>query len=431
MVVILDVVFNHFSHDAERAEWMYDSTAPEQNIYYWYEGLPGDYPEFNASAGAGRAGQGGYVDNVSTAWAPRYWDPMVRRMFVSSLLALVTEFKIDGFRFDQTTSIHAYNVLHANGHPVADANVFGQKFLREATRALRLVKPDILLTAEDHSNWDAVTTPNDEGGMGFGAVWYADHYHHLIGDTDKGADYAKILKTAGLGDNRPLALDYFARALAASGGHKVVYHESHDEAGNGRLTDRTINVAVNGAPLIGPTRQAAEARVRVVAGITLLSAGTPMFLFGEEVGAQRQFLYGKVLANREDYVGLRGAEGANLFNFYTALIRLRLDPLKPALRSRNIEVVFVHNADRLIAFRRWNETQNFLVIASFNNEPFASPSYVLRSDRLGDERWREIFNSDAKPFGGSSIGNFGGVRGFPGGIDCVIPANGLLVFERV
>ena len=106
-------------------------------------------------------------------------------MFTSSLLALATEFHIDGFRFDQTTSIHAYNKLHADGSPAADANIFGWKFLREAVRALRLVKPDILLLAEDHSDdaesIGAILRPNDQGGVGFDARWYADFCHHLNG----------------------------------------------------------------------------------------------------------------------------------------------------------------------------------------------------------------------------------------------------------
>jgi 1,4-alpha-glucan branching enzyme len=352
-------------------------------------------------------------------------------MFISALIALTTEFKIAGVRFDQTTSIHAYNALHENGEPVSDANIFGQKLLREATRALRIVNPDIMIIAEDHSNWAAVTQPISDGGLGFDAAWYADFYHHLIGDTDKGSDYAKILKTAGLSDDRALALDYFAGALATSGAHRVVYHASHDEAGNGRFTDRTINVAVNGAPLVGATRTTAEARVRVVAGLTLLSAGTPMFLFGEEVGAQRPFVYGKVLENREDFEGLRRGDGANLFNYYASLIRLRLDPTKPALRSRNIEVVYVHNANRVLAFRRWQNNQNFLVVASLSNSPYNRPWYTMFSSKLGDEIWCEIFNSDAAMYGGDNVGNYGNELSCRDGIlSCVLPANGLIVFER-
>ncbi|MBL8660978.1 MAG: hypothetical protein JNM75_14635, partial [Rhodospirillales bacterium] len=36
IAVLLDVVYNHYTFDAERAEWAYDSNVPENNIYYWY-----------------------------------------------------------------------------------------------------------------------------------------------------------------------------------------------------------------------------------------------------------------------------------------------------------------------------------------------------------------------------------------------------------
>ena len=43
IAVIQDVVYNHYDNEAERAQWQYDSTAPEENIYYWYEGHSSDY----------------------------------------------------------------------------------------------------------------------------------------------------------------------------------------------------------------------------------------------------------------------------------------------------------------------------------------------------------------------------------------------------
>jgi 1,4-alpha-glucan branching enzyme len=431
IAVILDVVYNHYNHQAERAEWLYDTASHDKNAYYWYEGRVDSYPDFDRAVGPNQAGQGGYVDNVSTAWAPRYWEEPVRNMFVSSAITLAHDFHVDGFRADQTTSIREYNVLHAdNRRPVPNANAFGAKLLRELTRSLRFVCPKVKLIAEDHGNWDGTTRPPDEGGLGFDGTWYADFYHHLIGDTDKGSDYAKLIKTAGLGDDRPLAMDYFAGALqATSGGKKVVYNESHDEAGNGKLTDRTINVAVNGAPLCGETRKYAEARCRFAAGVTLLSAGVPMFLFGEEVGAEKKFLYGQVLNNREDFAAMRRGSGAALFEYYRQLIRLRL--AHPGFRSPNIDVLFVHNEHRLIVFHRWGAGEDFLVFASLDNRPFNNPSYRFRADRIPGGAWREIFNSDAAAYGGNNVGNYGRTIGnSPGFFECVVPANGIVVFQR-
>lgn len=427
IAVILDVVYNHYSPNSERAEWAYDSNAHEQNLYYWYEGNASDYADPS----------GGYLDNWSTGYAPRFHDLMVRQLFISSAAALVEEFHVDGFRVDQTTSMHQYNVLHANGRSVEDANIFGAKFLREWTRTMKLIQPQTMLIAEDHSDWEKVTESPDAGGLGFDATWYANFYHHLVGDTRSGTDYAKLIATAGKGTNEPLAMDYFANALAWTGHRKVVYHESHDEAGNsyyeegGRkiYSKRTIVSAVNDAPLAGKTRHFAEARSRFAFGMAMLSAGTPIFLMGEEIGAQKPYRYQDFSDNKEDLLYEKATDGAKLFKFYQDLIQFRY--AHSSVRSPNIEVVYVHNIDRVIAFRRWDQHEELLVVASLNNYPFTR-EYNFRSDRIGNSRWHEIFNSDAIAYGGADIGNFGqtliSVNGY---LHLEIPANGFVIFQKI
>lgn len=419
IAVLMDVVYNHYTPAAARAAWQYDSTMPSHNIYYWYEGVESRYPDPN----------GGYLDNVSSGWAPRYQDPNVRALFTSSAVLLADEFHIDGLRVDQTASIHSYNSLHADGSSVGSANVFGRKFLRELCQTLKTIQPDQVLIAEDHSGWPVVTQPADTGGIGFDATWYVDFYHHLVGENGRGPEWAKLLLTAAQDAAVPLAMDYFAAALAASGNQKVVYESSHDEAGNDPGTERTILVAVNGAPLVGETRRYAEARSRFACGMSMLSAGTPMFLMGEEVGAQKAYTYDKFNENKEDLDALRRGTGACLFRFYQDIIRFRL--ATPAVRSRNIEVVHINNAARVLAFRRWQDGAEYLIAASLNNAAFDNPSYILSHPCLGDAGWRECFNSDSATYGGSNIGNSsatlraGGKR-----LGVVIPANGFVVLER-
>lgn len=424
--VIMDVVYNHYSHDAERSEWMYDTNEHAKNVYYWYEGDPSDYGAFDrAVTEAGqsdRVGTGGYVDNMSTGWAPRYHEEQVRKMFISSAIALVLEFNVDGFRLDQTTSIHAYNKLHADGRTLNNVNKYGAKLLREFTSTLKLVKPEIMLMAEDHSNEAFVTNARHEGGLGFDAAWYADYYHHLVGDTDKGSDYAKLLRTSGLGGDYGLAMDYFAGALAASKYRKVVYSESHDEAGNSDQSDRNIWVG-------GTDRYYSEARGRVVAGITLFSAGTPMFLFGEEVCAEKKFLYGNVLENRENYLELKETSGRRMYRFYKDAIELRRKHV--ALRSGNLEVLYTHNDNRVLAFKKWDQREMFLIVATFSNFHFDNPGYNIPVDLSSEGGyWREIFNSNAEIYGGDDVGNNGGEIGYDNGFRCVIPRNSICVYKK-
>lgn len=432
IAVILDVVYNHYDPDGERAEWAYDSNAPERNIYYWYEGLPTHY--FYSD---GRAfPEGGYVDNMSTGFAPRFHEEMVRKMFISSAVALIEDFHVDGFRVDQTTSMHLYNVLHANGSPLGNVNAFGAKFLREWTRTLKLIHPSVMLTAEDHSDWDKVTESPDVGGLGFDATWYSNFYHHLVGDARQGQEYAKLIPSAGYSGDGPLAMDYFAGVLGWSGHKKVVYHESHDEAGNSSYEEggnkiysrRTIVAAVNSAPLIDETRRFAEARCHFAAGMTLLSAGTPMFLMGEEIGAQKPFKYEDFIHNREDLLGERQNNGQRMFKFYQDLIQFRLN--HSGLRSHEIDIIHVHNANRIIAFRRWDASEELLIVASLNNHSFEA-GYTIENSRLGEGNWKEVFNSDSDIYGGYNVGNFGvNIPSNNGRIHVVVPANGFVVFQK-
>ena len=419
IAVIMDVVYNHYTFTPERAEEFYASAGDDNNVYYWYEGKSSDYADPKA----------GYCQNGSSGRAPRYYEEPVRQMFISSAAVLVEEFHIDGFRVDLTQAIHRDNHLEGADHrPVPNANIAGIKFLREWCRTLKLLNPKVMLIAEDHTGWSGVLGDPDSGGLGFDVTWYADFYHNLSGDTQHG-NAAWLLRNAGFGDDRPLAMDTFAGVFGASANRTVVYHISHDDAGNSPGTRRTVATAVNGAPLVGDTRRYAEARSRVAAGLSILSPGTPMFLFGEEVATEIPFLYGHIIEGKVDLLGLRTGAGQLMFRYYCDLIRIRTK--NGGFCTRNVDVLFSHNDHRLIAFHRWNDQgDDFLVVASLNNHPF-DRGYELSGLRIPSGNWREIHNSDSSKYGGNNVGNGGGTVGsLDGRLTVVIPANGILVFKR-
>jgi len=420
IAVIQDVVYNHWDGNAERNQWQFDSEAPEQNIYYWYEGKSSDYP----------SPDGGYLDNGSAGFSPRFCEELVRHVFVSSAAGFLEECHVDGLRVDLTQAMHRDNALHANGQSVGAANLFGAKTLREWSRTVRFIRPNSLLIAEDHSGWELVTQLPELGGLGFDFTWYADFCHNLIGDSDMAAGKARLLKFAGYGDARALDLDQFAGALYASKYNKVVYHESHDEAGNSSGSARTLPCAVNEAPLIGTTRAYGEARARVAFSLSLFSAGAAMFFMGEEIGAQKRYTYDTFMANRENLLGERAGNGANLFRFYQDAIRF--SGRHVAIRSQDIDIIHANGDARVIAFTRLAGTDNLLFVASLNNQPFGD--YVIQSDpaRLPDGAWRESFNSDAAIYGGSNVGNAGADLPVTNGrIQLFLPANGIVALAKV
>jgi 1,4-alpha-glucan branching enzyme len=427
--VILDVVYNHYTFREERAEGQYDSNAPDRNIYYWYEGQPSQYQNPND----------GYLQNGSSGRAPNFRAEMVRRMFTSRAAALVSEFHFDGFRVDLTQAIHRDNRLEGGDRRgVPEANAFGIKFLREWSNTIRLIKPTAFLIAEDHSGWDLVTQPTtgNSPGLGFDVRWYADFYHHLIGDANNDGSRAHLIKYAGYGDNRALAMTWFAGALLGGADQHVVYHESHDEAGNSHYNDngvevysaRTIAVAVNNASLAAAeTRRYAENRVHFAAGMTLLGPGIPMFFMGEEVGAWERYTYDNFSAARQNFQDMRETFGANLFRFYADLVHLRLT--HPALRSPNTELVHVHDANRVIAFRRAAVGEDMLVVGSLNNTAFDA-GYQIRDSRIADGQWREVFNSDYPEYGGGGLTNASPVTSSGGMLTMNLPANSVVVLQR-
>lgn len=435
IAVIVDVVYNHFAHDAERASWKYDTTHEQNNIYYWYEGLESDYENPTH----------GYVNNESSAFAPRYHEELVRQLFISSAAVLVTEFHVDGLRVDQTTSIHAYNKLNRKPYPpVPDANRYGAQLLRELGRTLRMIRPDVVLMAEDHSSWDEVTRAVEAGGMGFDARWHAEFYHQLVGDTDRGQDCAKLIWSAALTmGGGPLAMRKFAHELEVTGDRRVVFVESHDEAGNSKgpfpdpqpsekdktsTSHRLMVVACNGAALDDSTRIHAEARARFGWGMAVLSAGTPLALFGSEVGACQRFKYDTVLLLREDLHALARGPGRALARFYAELNALR--SRSDACRSRNIEIVYIHDDNRILAFRRWSSDEELLVIACLADTPY-NKGYVLRSPLIPSASWVEIFNSDTFTYGGRNVGNpETACLSMDGNLDVILPAAGFVVFKR-
>lgn len=425
LMVILDVVYNHFTHEALRAQWQYDSLEPEENIYYWFVGRGDEYPHPH----------GGYLDNGSSGFSPDFSSEMVRKYLISSTVEFLEEYQIDGLRLDLVDAIHANHVLHQTGEPVEEANRWGARFLREWTRTLRMIRPDLLLIAEDHTGWPGVLRPVDQDGFGFDACWQASFYHHLIGDAQPGQHYARLLYHLAEVDQGPVPLARFAEALLETTPRRVVYHESHDEAGNSsyvvegerRFSRRTIQVAAAGHDPEGPMRFRAQQLCRLAFGLSMLSRGTPMFLMGEEVGAQEEYRFDDFVWHRDDLRRLREGVGRPLFRFYQDLIRLRRS--SEAIRSDHLEVLLADDARRILVFRRQQGREDVLVVVNANAEAFLL-GYRLHGLDLPDRTWHEFFNSDSVLYGGDNVGNANRpLVGRGGSLELVLPAHAFVLLR--
>jgi 1,4-alpha-glucan branching enzyme len=188
-------------------------------------------------------------------------------------------------------------------------------------------------------------------------------------------------------------------------------------------------VAVNEENPGAAVRRFATARSRVVFGLSLLSAGTPMFFMGEEIAARRRFTVDNF--NPEDLHGERAGSGAPMFRFYQEVIAFTRR--HPAVRSRRIDVIHVLDSTRVMSFTRRSGNDELLVVVSLNNAPFLDGYSIVQPDtsRLPDGTWREVFNSDAASYGGNDIGNFGAALPVSHGhIHARLPANGFVIFQK-
>jgi 1,4-alpha-glucan branching enzyme len=116
------------------------------------------------------------------------------------------------------------------------------------------------------------------------------------------------------------------------------------------------------------------------------------------------YRYDDWLLHREDISDLRAGSGAQLFCFYRDVISLR--KREKALISPNVDIVHVHDGNRVLAYRRWLGDAEFLIAASLNNVPFDN-GYRIASASLTAGAWIEALNSDDESYGGRGIRNRG------------------------
>jgi len=173
----------------------------------------------------------------------------------------------------------------------------------------------------------------------------------------------------------------------------------------------------------------AEARCCFACGMSLLSAGTPMFLMGEEVGAQKAYTYDKFSEEKEDLEGLRRSTRGFLFRFYQDIIGLVWSPGRSGPATSMSSSPTTSHGPSLSGVGM--PGSEYLVVASLKNAAFDKPNYMLHHSALGSPGWRERFNSDSAAYGGDNVGNSDAtLRANDGTLGVIVPANGFVVLER-
>jgi 1,4-alpha-glucan branching enzyme len=403
LAVILDVVYNH-AGGAVREQtgglWFFDE-MPRSN--------PNDSLYFTDREHAGGP--------VFSFWEGKEENKDVQGFLINNARFFLEEYKADGLRYDQVTVIDEHGGWF-----------FAQRLSAKA-REVDTRKPHI---AEFWlgDRFKGVLRP--PSGLGFDANWH-DGLRDII---------RRMIAQAAGGANADVQLGQLAGALQHGAFNfpfrwqVVEYLESHD------VVDVTHGDRQQRIPRLADSTNAhswfATSRSRVAAGLLMTAPGIPMLFMGQE------FLEDKFWTDNNDvfpghlifWEGLETNKTMkDYFQFMKELvwIRRRL----PGLRGESINVYYVHEIDRIIAYHRWIEGvgRDVVVVCSLNESTFWS--YDLGFPQPG--QWLEVFNSDVyerwvNPW---TAGNRGSIvasgpdrHSLPSSATIVIPANSVVIFAR-
>jgi 1,4-alpha-glucan branching enzyme len=369
--VIFDWVPSHFPTD-EHGLAFFDGT----HLYEHADPRQGYHPDWNS-----------YIFN--------YGRKEVQSFLISNALFWLDSYHIDGFRVDAVASMLYLDYARKQGEWIPNQyggreNIEAINFLRRLNEQVYKSLPEAQTIAEESTSWPMVSRPNYLGGLGFGLKWDMGWMHDTL-------EYMS---------QDPIYRRYHHNKLT----FRMLYafHEnfvlplSHDEVVYGKRS------------LIGkmPGDDWQKfANLRALFGYMYAQPGKKLLFMGGEFGQWREWVHDSSL----DWDLLSYPLHAGLQRWVQDLNRLYRS--EPALHEMDcdpagFEWIDCDDADSsVVTLIRKGKSNPTMILVLCNFTPVPRYSYRLGSPRGG--YWQEILNSDASEYGGSNMGNLGGVETVP------------------
>ncbi|MEK0430568.1 MAG: hypothetical protein RL139_372 [Gemmatimonadota bacterium] len=315
----------------------------------------------------------------------------VANLLLANALFWLERYHVDGLRVDAVASMLYLDYSRAPGEWVPNVhggreNLEAVAFLRRLNEVVHARHPGVLMIAEESTAWPGVSRPTSGGGLGFGFKWNMGWMH----------DTLAYLREDPV--HRRWHHDRMTFGLVYAFSEEFILPLSHDEVvhGKGAWMDK-----VPGDPW------QRLATLRAYYGFMWGHPGKKLLFMGGESAQSREWNHDGTL----DWT-LAQAPG---HRDVTTLVRdcnalLRAQPALHALDGvpDGFQWLVVDDADASVfAWVRHGggDARPVVVIANFT--PVPRPGYQLGLPRPG--RWREVLNTDAAVYGGSNVGNAGGV----------------------
>jgi 1,4-alpha-glucan branching enzyme len=337
--------------------------------------------------------QGHHPDWASAIF--NYGRNEVRSFLASSARFWLERFHADGLRVDAVASMLYLDYGRKHGEWIPNRyggreNLDAIDFLRFLNETVYRDFPDVQTIAEESTAWPQVSRPNYLGGLGFGMKWNMGWMHDTLGYFKQDPVYRKYRH-----DSLTFSLWYAFH-------ENFVLPISHDEVvhGKGSLIGR----------MPGDDWQQ-FANLRLLLGYMWAHPGKKLLFMGCEFGQRREWTHEDSL--EWHVLGTPLHEGAR--KWVADLNRTYRD--NPAFYQKDFSTDgfrWVQRGDweqSALSFLRLGDegAPPLLVVCNFT--PVPRHNYRVGVPHGG--YWRELLNSDAADYGGSGMGNFGGVEATP------------------
>ncbi len=347
-----------------------------------------------------------------------YGRPEVRNFLLNSALFWLDRYHVDGLRVDAVASMIYLDYARKHGEWIpnrfgGNENLEAIEFLREFNVVVHREYPGVLTIAEESTAWTGVSRPTYVGGMGFSLKWNMGWMHDMLDYFSRDPIYRKYHQ------------NQITFGLIYAFSENFILVLSHDEVVHGK---RALLDKMPGDPW------QRFANLRALFAYMYGHPGKKMLFMGGEIGQWWEWSHDQSLQwHLLDYEPHRGLQRfvGDLNRLYRA---------EPALYEVDFEwpgfqwIDFSDAEQSVVAFIRRGRDPSNAVVCVCNLTPTPRWGYQIGVPAAG--YYRELLNSDAAAYGGSNMGNGGGVwaeaapcHGFPYSLSLTLPPLGVLFLK--
>jgi 1,4-alpha-glucan branching enzyme len=316
----------------------------------------------------------------------------VRNFLLANALFWLREYHTDGIRVDAVASMLYLDYSRKEGEWIP--NKFGGRedldavsFLKEMNEVIHGREPGVISAAEESTAWPGVSRPTYLGGLGFGFKWNMGWMHDTLA-------YFALEPIHRRWHHHELTF-----SLVYAFTENFILPLSHDEVVHGKGSML--------AKMPGDRWQKL-ANLRALYALMWAHPGKKLLFMGCEFAQEAEWSEQRSL----DWHLLENPEHAGVQKLVRDLNRHYKS--QPALWERDFEGeafwwIEPNDAEASVyAFARVGDEGAGPVVCVANLTPVPRHGYRLGLPQGG--RWRELLNTDSSHYGGSDVGNFGGVE---------------------